>query len=97
MQNVKSAFPPQLTVEKLLDVIVQQALINGLPESYDTLKTNLRCMGTMTTDDLKLKILNEYKSKEESVASPEFTAHAVSPKDIKVARPSCTNAVALVR
>jgi hypothetical protein len=76
-----------ITVPKLLEILNQQTLINGLPELYDALKTTLRCLGTVTTEDLKLKIFAEIKSKE-YIGAVELSAHAVSVASKPAVRPT---------
>ena len=58
-QILLSLIPPTTTVKEFVEMLQIQTLLSGLPEEFDSLKTQMRATPALTISEINTRILNE--------------------------------------
>jgi hypothetical protein len=58
-QILLSLIPPATTIKSLVEMLQIQTLLTGLPEDFDSLKTQMRATPALTVAEITTRVLNE--------------------------------------
>ena len=89
-ETLKSVIPRDMKIIEFIDMLEVQTMLNGLPEDFDALKTNLRAQGDLLTlRDIRDRIISE-----DTAIRQQYKPSSLSASALQVAertRKHCTN------
>jgi hypothetical protein len=91
-QILLSLIPPTTTVKEFVEMLQIQTLLSGLPEEFDSLKTQMRATPALTIAEINTRVLNEDAAMRavSSKVAPGQQALRVGNKDRRISK-TCKN------